>query len=60
MWCKDCRKETDLKKCDVCGKTSLLPERFGAVNVCKVCFMKANGLLWKHQYERYEEAEKQR
>ena len=49
-----------MAKCDVCGKTSLLPERFGAVNVCKVCFMKANGLLWKHQYERYEEAEKQR
>lgn len=49
-----------MAKCDVCGKNSLLPEKFGAVNVCKVCFMKANGLLWKHQYERYEEAEKQR
>ena len=23
MWCKNCRKETDLKKCDVCGKTTI-------------------------------------
>ena len=23
MWCKVCRKETDLKKCDVCGKTTI-------------------------------------
>ena len=23
MWCKDCRKETDLNKCDVCGKTTI-------------------------------------
>ena len=49
-----------MAKCDVCGKSSLLPEKIGAVNVCKVCFMKVNGLLWKHQYERYEEAEHQR
>lgn len=46
--------------CDVCGKNSLLPERFGSVNICKVCFLKANGLLWKYQYDRYDEAEKQR
>lgn len=23
MWCKNCRKETDLMKCDVCGKTTI-------------------------------------
>lgn len=49
-----------MAKCDVCGKTSLLPEKFGTVNVCKVCFMKINGFFWKHQYERYEDAEKYR
>ena len=49
-----------MSKCDVCGKTSLFPEKFGAINVCKVCFIKANGILWKHQYERYDDAEKQR
>lgn len=49
-----------MAKCDVCGKTSLLPEKFGDVNICKVCFMKANGLFWKHQYDRHEDAEKHR
>ena len=49
-----------MAKCDVCGKTSLLPERFGAVNVCKICFMKANGPFWKRQYDRHEDAEKHR
>ena len=23
MWCKNCRKETDLEKCDICGKATL-------------------------------------
>lgn len=49
-----------MAKCDVCGKTSLLPEKFGEVNVCKICFMKANGPFWKHQYDRHEDAEKHR
>ncbi len=49
-----------MAKCDVCSKTSLLPEKFGAVNVCKICFMKANGPFWKHQYDRHEDAEKHR
>ncbi len=49
-----------MAKCDVCGKNSLLPEKFGEVNICKVCFMKANGLFWKHQYDRQEDAEKYR
>ena len=49
-----------MAKCDVCGKTSLLPEKFGTVNVCKICFMKANGPFWKHQYDRHEDAEKHR
>ena len=46
--------------CDVCGSTSLLPEKFGEVNVCKICFMKASGPLWKRQYDRYEDAENHR
>lgn len=49
-----------MAKCDVCGKTSLLPEKFGEVNICKTCFMKANGFFWKHQYDRREDAEKHR
>lgn len=49
-----------MAKCDVCGNTSLFPERFGTVNVCKVCFLKTNGLMWKHQYDRYEDAEQKR
>ena len=49
-----------MAKCDVCGKTSLLPEKFGELNICKVCFMKVNGPFWKHQYAKNEDAEKQR
>lgn len=49
-----------MAKCDVCGKTTLLPEKFGIVNVCKICFIKANGPFWKHQYDRHEDAEKHR
>ena len=49
-----------MAKCDVCGKTSLLPEKFGEINICKVCFMKVNGPFWKHQYAKNEDAEKQR
>lgn len=49
-----------MAKCDVCGKNSLLPEKFGEVNICKVCFMKVKGPFWKHQYDRHEDAEKHR
>ena len=49
-----------MTKCDVCGKSSLLSEKFGKVNICKVCFMKINGPFWKHQYAKNEDAEKQR
>lgn len=49
-----------MTKCDVCGKTSLLPEKLGEVNICKICFLKANGPFWKKQYDRHDEAEKQR
>lgn len=49
-----------MAKCDVCAKTSLLPEKFGTVNVCKICFMRVNGPFWKHQYDRHEDAEKHR
>ncbi len=47
-----------MAKCDVCGKTSLLPDKFGEVSICKICFMKANGPFWKRQYDRHEDAEK--
>ena len=47
-------------KCDVCGKNTLMPERFKASNVCKVCFMKVNGPIWKYRtYEKYEDARHQ-
>ena len=50
-----------MAKCDVCGKNSLLPEKLGDSNVCKVCFLKVNGPLWKYRnYEKYEDVEKNR
>lgn len=49
-----------MKKCDVCGKTTLLPEKFSEVYVCKICFLKVSGPFWKHSYDRYEDAEKHR
>lgn len=50
-----------MEKCNVCGKTTLLPEIIGKASVCKVCFMKTNGPLWRYRpYEKYEEAETQR
>lgn len=47
-----------MAKCDVCSKNTILPERFGQINICKVCFMKANGPFWKHQYDRQADVEK--
>ena len=50
-----------MAKCDVCGKMSLVPEKFGEVLICKVCFMKLNGPFWKYrQYDRRDDVEKQR
>lgn len=50
-----------MAKCDVCGKASLIPERIGSVAICKMCFMKINGPLWKYrQYDRRDDVEKQR
>lgn len=49
-----------MAKCDVCGKNTLVPTKFGVINVCKTCFLKANGLFWKHDYDRYYDAEKHR
>ncbi len=46
--------------CNVCDKKTLLPERFGEINLCKICFLKINGPLWKRQYEKRENAEKHR
>ena len=48
-------------KCDVCGKSTLLPEKLGDAQICKICFMKANGPLWKYRpYDRFGDAEAQR
>ena len=50
-----------MAKCDACGKMSLVPEKFGDVLICKGCFMKLNGLLWRYrQYDRRDDVEKQR
>lgn len=38
-----------MKKCDVCNKTSLLPENLGEINICKMCFLKINGPMWKYR-----------
>ena len=50
-----------MEKCDVCGKITILPEKIGTSNICKVCFMKTNGPLWKYRkYEKYADTERQR
>ena len=49
-----------MEKCDVCGKNSLLPEKFGKVNVCKICFMKAKGPSWRRPYDRHKDLQKHR
>ncbi len=38
-----------MKKCDVCNKTSLLPENLGEINICKMCLLKINGPVWKYR-----------
>ncbi len=35
-------------KCDGCGKTTILPEKLGEANICKICFVKINGPVWKY------------
>lgn len=47
-----------MSKCDVCGKNTLMPERFGNKNICKICFLKVNGPFWKRTYDKYEDAVK--
>lgn len=49
-----------MKKCDVCGKTALLPEYFGKSVICKHCFIKAKGLFWKKQYDKLTDVEQHR
>lgn len=49
-----------MEKCDVCGKTTLLPEKFEKINICKICFVKMNGPFWKHSFDKKESAEKHR
>ncbi len=47
-----------MKQCDVCNKNSLFPEKFGSATLCKICFFKAGGLVWKRVYEKHSDAEK--
>lgn len=50
-----------MKKCDVCNKTSLLPENLGEINICKMCLLKINGPVWKYRkIESMNELEKYR
>ncbi len=35
-------------KCDGCGKNTILPEKLGEANICKICFVKINGPVWKY------------
>lgn len=50
-----------MAKCDVCGKVSLIPERIGNVSICKVCFMRINGPMWKYlQYDKRENVANQK
>ncbi len=50
-----------MSKCDVCGKSSLLPAKLGKSSVCKSCFLKINGPLWKFKtYEKFADAENTR
>ena len=50
-----------MKKCDVCGATTILPEKLGDSCICKKCFIKVNGPIWKYRkYEKYDSVEKNR
>ncbi|WP_449078664.1 SHOCT domain-containing protein [Ruminococcus sp.] len=50
-----------MSKCDVCGKSSLIPVKLGKSSVCKSCFLKINGPLWKFKaYEKFSDAENTR
>lgn len=50
-----------MTQCDVCGKKSMLPEKLGSSNVCRICFMKMNGPFWKYRtYDKFDDATKQR
>lgn len=50
-----------MEKCDICGKKTLIPERLGNTVICKMCFMKMNGPVWKYvKFDKKETVEKQR
>lgn len=38
-----------MMKCDVCNKSTLLPEKLGNAILCKKCFLKVNGFMWKYR-----------
>ena len=47
--------------CSVCGKRSLMPEKFGNSSLCKICSMKILSPSWKNkEYPTNEEIEKQK
>ena len=37
-----------MKICDACNKKTLLPETLGEAIICKPCFIKINGPVWKY------------
>lgn len=46
-------------KCDVCDKITILPESIGDANICKICFFKIQGPIWKYvTFENLKTAEK--
>ncbi len=48
-----------MEKCEVCGKTTLLPEKLGKSIICKKCLLKIDGLLWRyHHFENSKDLEK--
>lgn len=49
-----------MKKCHLCEKNTLIPETFDEIHLCKICFIKIGGPLWKRKFETKIDAEKKR
>ena len=48
-----------MKKCDVCKRITILPEILGDAVVCKICFIKIQGPIWKYRkFENLKDADK--
>lgn len=45
--------------CDICNKKTILPVRIGSSYICKSCFVKLNGPIWKYfPWDSYKSVEK--